>query len=373
MNIENIQHVVEPHPEAPRPRMRRSTLMCGIGAGLLMFGGFVETVTAAEWLNQRIGGVLVFAVGLGIAPPILRRLRDKVKLLRPRWVPVILFLAIGPVASLVTLPLVPSAAKQAEIKAHAVQDAKIKLKAGDASGASAAMSHFRFSDDRDPVVLAILQDIDAAQKSVAPAPAKAIPTEQPAVTTANAAAQEVPQSAEANFAERVETYWIPAAQKLDTAEPSSDEEYTGRLNAIDELARDLQDGAALKLDIKQKATRARFMSILSAKQRAIFPVLRRHYREVVGGNLFKADIDMAIVGAGSTVVKLTSGMFSLGSNVADAEETMSPALRRLRFKRLEFRWSRYLNDGYHYDLKAPADGDIGIWDAGASSFQKIAR
>lgn len=336
-------------------------LCCWIGGGMLLLGGFILAVSPASWTNDVVAGVIGMAVSPILFPPILRRLRERLPALRPAWVPILMWIAIGPFATLAGLPFKPSPARQEQPKVEAIADANRLLAAGRLLQARARLSKFSGAAKRDPKVSAILAKIDAQDRkaSSAPIPAPAA-TSQPATVATKTALNEPMQTPAENFAERLREYWIPEAEALPTTPPEG-EAYGKLLSQIDGLAQKLEDGNGLALDSAQAKDRARFISVLAAKQNVLLPAMRKRYAEALAQKLFRDDIIVSSSGPGAGTLRFTGGAFARNANVEDMQQSMQSVLQRLRFHRVEYRWSRYLHDGYDYNLKPPADAAIGYW------------
>lgn len=187
--------------------------------------------------------------------------------------------------------------------------------------------------------------------------------QQPSPATSPTAAkqvpQEAPQSAASAYAERVETYWLPEVAALPDTAPANDDAIGKILTQIDGLVLNIADGDKLNLDPGQKASRQKLIRALSLKQAKLLPELRKRYAQALDAGLFRDDIRVAARG---TTLTLTGGVFARNANVQDMQTALEPVLARLRFRRIDYRWSPYLSDGLFYDLKPPADSVVARWD-----------
>jgi hypothetical protein len=164
--------------------------------------------------------------------------------------------------------------------------------------------------------------------------------------------------AAADYVERVETYWLPQAQALPSAAPAGGDAYGALLTELEALRSYIADGERLTLTPPQRAIHRRFVSALSAKQQQLLPGFRRNYAELLRTQLFRREIVVSVSGRRADTLRLTGPLFSLNANVEDMQTELDPVLRRLRFRRVEYRWSRYVNDGYHYDLQPVPDAAL---------------
>lgn len=328
---------------------------------MLLLGGLILAVSPASWTNDVVAGVIGMAVAPILFPPILRRLRERLPAIRPAWVPILIWIAIGPIATLAGLPFKPSPARQEQLKVEAIADANRLLAAGQPLQARARLSKFSGLPKRDPNVTAILAKIDAQDRKASSSPIHSpAATSQPATLATKTALNEPMQTPAENFAERVREYWIPEAEALPTTPPEG-EEYGKLLTQIDGLALKLEDGQGLALTSAQAKDRDRLVSVLAAKQKVLLPAMRKRYADALAQKLFRDDIIVSSSGPGAGSLRFTGSAFARNANIEDMQQSMHGVLQRLRFRRVDYRWSRYLADGHYYDLKPPADASIGYW------------
>jgi hypothetical protein len=328
---------------------------CWIGGSVLFLGGLTTAASPASWPNDVVRGVVGMLISPIFIPPLLRRLRERLPVLRPVWAPFFLWIAAGPIATVAGLPFLPSDARQEQFKVEAVADANRLLVAGKPFEARMRLNKFSRLQQSDPVIAAVFAKIAAAErarKSVAE-------PDTPAKASAKQAPKEVPQSAASIYAERVETYWLPEVAALPDIAPANDDAIGKLLTQIDGLVLNIEDGEKLNLDPAQKAARQKLIRALSLKQVKLLPQLRKRYAQALDAGLFRDDIR---VSARGTTLTLTGGVFARNANVQDMQTGLEPVLARLRFRKIDYRWSQYLADGLYYDLKSPADSVVARWD-----------
>lgn len=78
-----------------------------------------------------------------------------------------------------------------------------------------------------------------------------------------------------NFAERVETYWLPELKALPISPPANEATCRSRKVAIEELAQNVLDGEELTLTPAQARTLVRFRQQVRAKELILLPMLKR--------------------------------------------------------------------------------------------------
>lgn len=411
-----------PHVQKP-PSGKWKTYVCW-GAGLLfVVVGLTLSAESAGWHNELVTGFITAVGGIFLLPPLLERTRRQLAFFRPSWVPFVFAVLLFVVPPLIALPFKPSAAERARLRPSAIASAETLLSAGHPELARLELR--RFKDDRlsDPALASIYRRIEQAKKVVNPARdgAKASIQKKLPATSASTSELDFPHlkpadrfleygvgenhraaqdalnagdvakayntfgerdrpldgprekrfgdvletafqqwsnsSPASDFAERIETYWLPEARSLpDTSPPDSD--FEALLSKIDGLVSDLESGDGLELTPTQASQRSKLMGMLSAKQVKLFPKLRRTYAKALDAKLFRHDVRVT---ANGSTLRLTGGMFARNANVEDMQVGLGPSVSRLRFKRVEYRWSAYLDDGSHYDLGPPGDAVVARW------------
>lgn len=333
--------------------------MCWLFAGIGVIYGLLLIAFADGWLNDTVRGSIYVVASLFLTPPALRRVRARWSAARPVWAPIAYAWALGLLSLAISVPFTPSQTRQRQLEAVAISDARSLLDNGNPAGARMRVRKFGDRAATDPALASLLAEIDRANVKAAVTVTHVPPASSHAAGQ-QAALNEAPQSPADNFAERLAAYWIPQAQSLPD-EPPEGEAYGKLLSQIDTLALDLEDGQTLTLSKSQQAVRAKFISILAAKQRVLYPKMRKAYAEALDQKMFRDDIRVSATGSGSTTLRFTGASFSLNANIEDTQQSMRDADQRLRFRRVEYMWSRFLNDGSRYGLKTPDDAAIGYW------------
>lgn len=334
------------------------TVGCSLAAVILMWRGIGALISPTSWPNDRVAGGLIFLAAFCLVPPLLTGLRTRAIWARPPWVPLLFAVLAQPVAVTVSRPFTPTGKARAELRVLAITDSRREITAGKLRAAQDRLE--RFSNDHDVVVDRLLAEIHEAQaKRRQPASTPVAPTSQ---------LSETPQDPASTYAERVETYWLPAARALPDAPPKDHPAFDKLLTQIDELAIDAADGSGLPLSPPQRALRSKFMTALSDKQAKLLPAMRRGYAKELDAKLFRHDVR---VSARGTTLTLVGAVFARNANVEDMQTELGPVVNRLRFRRIEYRWSPYLNSSLHYDLDPPGDRKVARWDGAA--FSKVRK
>lgn len=330
------------------------TFGCWFAAAILMLSGLGSLLLPMSWPNDRVAGALTFLAASLLLPPVLNRLRSRAAWMRPPWIPVLLALLIHPIALAVSRPFTPTGAARTRLRVVAVNDARQKIAAGELPAAEGRLE--RFSNDHDPAVDRLMAQIRTGRaKQRQPSSTPAAPTSQ---------LSETPQDPASTYAERVETYWLPAARALPDAPPKDDPAFGKLLTRIDEVAIDAADGSALPLSPRQRALRSKFMTALSDKQAKLLPAMRREYAKALDAKLFRDDVR---VSARGTTLTLVGAVFARNANAEHMQTELGPVVNRLWFRRIAYRWSPYLDSDLHYDLDPPGDRKVARWDGAAFS------
>lgn len=327
-----------------------------------LFGGAVLAFVGVRdgWMDDLVAGLL-FAVGfVFLLPPILAKLRRRWAFLGPTWVPVVFGVLLIPLAFIAGMPFAPDSSTRLALRRDAIGQARQLISTGEFEQARYAVRRFVRAPDADGQVAAIVKQIEVSEKAKRPPDLNVeatVPQHAPAITPVTLSDEKVPDPA-ADYTERVQTYWLPQASRLPTSAPNGGEEYGKLLSNLETLRSYYADGEALPLNAKQKIVHLRFKQVLAAKQIKLYPSFRKRYATALRSGLFRNNVEVAAIGPSATTLRFTGGAFASNANIEDMQQSMTSAVSKMRFHRVEYRWSRYLNDGYHYDLNAKPDGDV---------------
>jgi len=89
-----------------------------------------------------------------------------------------------------------------------------------------------------------------------------------------------------------------------------------------------------------------------------FPKLRKAYKDVIYDKLWLENIETKISGKGNTTLELTGGMFASNKAKQQTQETLSEILKMLRFKRVNYKFTKYDNEYTYYAVETPMDSEI---------------
>jgi hypothetical protein len=109
---------------------------------------------------------------------------------------------------------------------------------------------------------------------------------------------------------------------------------------------------------EEKKYCAQLKKKLQALQIKEFPKLRKDWIEYSKNLLWKHNIDVSSLGNKNKNVLFVGGYFADNANIQQTYEQLRPALAKLRFKRIVFRWYKDADDGTQYVMYTDSDDAI---------------
>lgn len=348
---------------APAPtaggKVSYPTVLCWIGGCLFILLGLGLAGNAEGWRNQVVAGLVTSAGGIILLPPVLERLRRAWPWARSRWVPALFAVTLFIVPPLIGAPFTPSEAEQMRLREDAIREARQLTAKGDFAAARLKLAKFATRPDHDETVKPALRRIDeveaAAEKRTATLESKVGKSQAEVPDQRDERGYPDPAAV---YVERVKTYWLPQVESMSITKPADIAAYGKVITNLDELRRSLANGQSLTLTTAQKAVHSRFAAALAAKQRRLYPVLRRRYAELLDAQLFRSDVRVSVSGHRAQTISLVGRMFVRNANVEDMQTGLASDLGRGRFRKAEYRWSPHVGGSLRYDLQPPADADV---------------
>lgn len=89
-----------------------------------------------------------------------------------------------------------------------------------------------------------------------------------------------------------------------------------------------------------------------------FPLMRKSYLDHIKDEMWRNDIDVSIEGKSKTTLNFTGGYFASNRNKEEFQTLQQDMLELLRFKRVNYRFTKYDDEYNYYDVKSPKDGDV---------------
>lgn len=153
------------------------TVACWVGSAVLFIGGLIAALSPASWPNDVASGLIGMLASPVFVPPLLGRLQTRVSALRPAWAPFLLWVVIGPIATVAGLPFRPSSERIDLMAGHAVADADRLIAAGSTFQASLVLSKYAPFRTSDPRVAAEFVKLAAAERRKEAATAPTAPAQ----------------------------------------------------------------------------------------------------------------------------------------------------------------------------------------------------
>ncbi len=163
-------------------------------------------------------------------------------------------------------------------------------------------------------------------------------------------------------ASRIKLDWQPTLDAIPTRVPESVDDLWKRVSDFEEAARQLEETANIQLKPPERQLRDHFKASIIAKQRLLFPVLRRAYGQIIIPSMSDMGISGRVGGAGNRAVTWTAAAFVNQVEIETAQRGMSPNLTKLRFTRSAYEWARGIGGVYTYSMRPPSDDVIGYWE-----------
>lgn len=295
--------------------------------------------------SARIAAVLLALASAGLGfPPLVSALRRGIALLRPTAVPPLLAAAMLVGSAFTAIPHMPlppdddlAAGPASRLSTQdALAEARAALTAGDHERALTSLTALPEREQTGHAeVVALMKDAMRHRQAL-------------------------------GFAAQVNTYVLPDIAGL-TA-PAQGDDVSAVWNIVtkfEDLAREFEDAKALPLNDEGKAALAQARAALSAKQAALFPALRRAWREKAAHTFWLMDVDLAVSGARADTVTWTGARFAANANIQQSQQGVVQNLSKLRFRQSRYRWFSRADQITQYPMTSPADGQIGYWNGGA--------
>lgn len=193
----------------------------------------------------------------------------------------------------------------------------------------------------------------SATTSNSPTADARLPTVKDTATAAGAM-----QSPEEQLVERIQTYWLPELNLWSARLSNNTASFADAMTQIDLFNSYLADLPGMSFDAEQEKVIRSYKDALGAKQARILPEMRKQYARQMDELLFRQDIRVTVHGSGSRTLRLTGAIFIRNANIADTQSTFVEPAHKLRFSRIEYRWSPRVSETTYYDLDTPADNKV---------------
>lgn len=194
---------------------------------------------------------------------------------------------------------------------------------------------------------------------------KPVPVSKGAIGTAQiGAAMETPaapvvmDTPEEQLTERIETYWLPEVKQWPARVTDDPANFADAMAKMDLFNSYIADLPRMSFNAEQTKVVRSYADALGAKQASILPQMRKQYSKQMDETLFRHDIRVTVHGSGNRTLRLTGPIFIRNANIADTQSTLLEPARKLRFSRIEYRWSPRFDEATYYDLGTPTDRKV---------------
>lgn len=112
-------------------------------------------------------------------------------------------------------------------------------------------------------------------------------------------------------------------------------------------------------DIEEISTMASQMKgLLPAAQKKAYPSLRKNFVEAIKHTYWRENVEVVSKGSRNTTIEFTGGAFANNATTEDTFKSLQTVLKRLRFKRANFKWYEYDDEYTYYTLDVPEDSEL---------------
>lgn len=139
------------------------------------------------------------------------------------------------------------------------------------------------------------------------------------------------------------------------------------LGVFDKAVKTVRMAEAAKLEGEDAKRVADLKALVVKRQLETFPALRKAAVKEFDKKLWESDVDVEVGGDRATRITFIGGMFAANRNIAQAQQTMEPLMKRLRFKQSRYKWIPSAEQWTYYDMKPPADSDLVVLDSNGTA------
>ena len=136
------------------------------------------------------------------------------------------------------------------------------------------------------------------------------------------------------------------------------EQLTNQLFNFNQWNNYINEGKSSSVDSVKKAA-TKLEKLLVEFQKKEFPNLRKTYCSIAKEKLWEENVDVKHLGSPYTTIELSGGYFASNKNIKTTQETIGEVVRKLRFKKVNYRWYKGADEYTYYNLKTPPDSKLG--------------
>ena len=89
-----------------------------------------------------------------------------------------------------------------------------------------------------------------------------------------------------------------------------------------------------------------------------FPLMRKHYAEVLAKKLWEENIDIVSLGNTNKTIEFTGAVFANNKYIGQTQTGLKETLQLFRFTRANYKWYKYDSDYTYYEIESQADGEV---------------
>jgi hypothetical protein len=116
---------------------------------------------------------------------------------------------------------------------------------------------------------------------------------------------------------------------------------------------------ALQSDDEGLASRAKnWEQKLKALQKDAYPRLRKKWAGDLSKKLWKDDIEVKALGKNATTLEFIGGTFITNRNIAAFQDELALAMKDMRFKRANYKWSTSVDEYQYFTMENKNDDEL---------------
>ncbi|MEL6837228.1 MAG: hypothetical protein AAFP77_29755 [Bacteroidota bacterium] len=129
------------------------------------------------------------------------------------------------------------------------------------------------------------------------------------------------------------------------------------LNMLSKASGQIIKGEASEVE-EISALAGNMKGLLPAAQKKAYPVLRKNFVEAIKHTYWRENVEVVLKGNRNTTIEFTGGAFANNATTEDTFKSLQPVLKRLRFKRANFKWYDYDDEYTYYTLDVLEDSEL---------------
>ncbi len=136
------------------------------------------------------------------------------------------------------------------------------------------------------------------------------------------------------------------------------EHLTNQLSNFNQWYNYVNDGKNSSVDSVKKSA-AKLETSLVEFQKKEFANLRKTYCKIAKEKLWEENVDVKSIGSSYSTIEFSGVYFASNKNIKKTQETIQEIVRRLRFKKVNYKWYKGASEYTYYNLETPNDSKLG--------------